>query len=330
MIAEKLKSTRSGIMPTGYRPIVLIADDLDENRAFYSDLLEDDGYQVLTAEDGFQALELIRTYPIDLALVDVMMPKLSGLAVCSQIKADPATCLIPVVLITGCGAQDRVDGIERGADDFLTKPINRRELLARVRSLMRIKRLTDDLERAETVLFSLARSIEAKDVYTKEHCDHLSEYAVALGTRLGLPDEQVVALRRGGIVHDIGKVAVPEHILLKPGPLTAEERRIMEQHPLVGEEICSPLKSFGAVLPIIRYHHEKLDGSGYPDGLVGDEIPLTARIMATVDVYDALTTDRPYRSAMPRDSAFIEMWREVDLGWWDGSLVEEFERLINS
>ena len=198
------------------------------------------------------------------------------------------------MLVTGLtDSGDRIQGIEAGADDFLGKPVNKEELLTRVRSLLRLKQFTDELENAETVLFSLALSIEAKDPYTEGHCGRLSKYFVALAKRLGLPEELRVALRRAGIVHDIGKVAVPEHILLKPGPLTPEEWKIMKEHPVIGERICAPLRSFRHVLPIIRYHHEKLDGSGYPDGLKGEEIPLTARILQMVDIYDALTTDRP-------------------------------------
>ena len=181
---------------------------------------------------------------------------------------------------------------------------------------------------AETVLFSLALSIEAKDSYTEGHCDRLSKYSVALAESLKLPQEQRVALRRGGIVHDIGKVAVPEHILLKPGPLTAEERKIMEKHTVVGERICAPLKSFRNALPIIRHHHEKSDGSGYPDGLKGEEIALSARILQTVDIYDALATDRPYRKALPRKKAFAIMREEVRRGWWDGFLVDQLEALL--
>jgi putative two-component system response regulator len=233
------------------------------------------------------------------------------------------------VLVTALtGSADRIRGIECGADDFLSKPINREELLARVRSLLRLKQFTDDLECAETVLFSLALSIEAKDPCTEGHCDRLSGYSVALAEQLGVSDELKVALRRAGIVHDVGKVAVPEHILLKRGPLTPEERKIMEQHPITGERICAPMKSFRRVLPIIRHHHEKLDGSGYPDGLKGEDIPMTARILQTVDVYDALTTDRPYRKALSSQEAFSIMRSEVEKGWWDGGLVDILETLF--
>ncbi len=308
---------------------VLIADDQEDSRELLTQMLLAEGYRVICAADGAQALDAIASHTVDLALLDVMMPRHTGFAVCRAVKARPETRLIPVVLVTGLTqAEDRIQGIECGADDFLNKPIRKEELLARVRSLVRLKRFTDELENAEAVLFSLALSIEAKDPYTEGHCDRLSRYSVALATRLGLPEEQRVALRRAGIVHDIGKVAVPEHILLKPGPLDTEERRIIETHPVVGEHICSPLKSFRLVLPIIRHHHEKQNGTGYPDRLSRDHIPLTACILQTVDVYDALTTARPYRRALPREEAFAILHEEVRRGWWDPALVSELEAMI--
>jgi cyclic di-GMP phosphodiesterase len=259
----------------------------------------------------------------------VVMPRPTGFEICQSIKSKPETRLIPVVLLTSLnGDADRIHGIMCGADEFLNKPVNKHELLARVHSLLRLKQFTDELDNAETVLFSLALAIEAKDPYTEGHCDRLSKYSVALAENLGLPDQLRVALRRGGLIHDIGKLAVPEHILLKPGPLTLEERKIMEQHTVEGERICAPLRSFRNVLPIIRHHHEKQDGSGYPDGLKGEQIPLTARILQVTDVYDALTTDRPYRKALPVEKALAIMREEVERGWWDGSLVNQLELLV--
>jgi len=309
---------------------ILIADDEEANREILAELLHCEGYRTIPAIDGVEALRLLRSQHVDLALLDVMMPGCTGFSVCRQAKADPATRLIPVVLVTGLNrSEDRIKGIEGGADDFLSKPVDRAELLARVRSLLRLKQFTDELESAETVLCSLAISIEAKDPYTVGHCDRLSIYAEAMGKRIGLTQEFQVALRRGGIVHDLGKVAVPEHILRKPGKLTPEERKVMEEHPVVGEKICAPLKSFRNVLPIIRHHHEKLDGSGYPDGLKGHAIPLTAKILSTVDIYDALTTDRPYRKAFTREQALAEMYDEVQRGWWDRDLIRELEVVLD-
>jgi len=308
---------------------ILVADDMEANRELLSGLLTAEGYRVICVEDGDRALDAIHQEAIDLALLDVRMPGATGFSACLAIKSQPETRLTPVVLVTSLtGMDDRIHGIMCGADDFISKPVNKHELLARVSSLLRLKQFTDELENAETVLFSLALSIEAKDTYTEGHCERLSKFSVALAERLGLPEEEKVALRRAGIVHDIGKISVPEHILTKPGPLTDQEWKIMKQHPVVGERICAPLKSFRLVLPVIRHHHEKLDGSGYPDGLRGQEIPLTARILQITDIYDALTSERPYRNALQPQEAFAVMREEVQRGWWDAVLLEEFEAVV--
>lgn len=312
-------------------PTILIADDDEASRVLLTEILSAEGYRIAQAQDGEEAIELLENGEVGLALLDVMMPRRSGFAVCRALKSNPDTRLIPIVLVTGLlASEDRIQGIESGADDFISKPVNKEELLARVRSLLKLKQFTDELEHAETVLFTLALSIEAKDPYTEGHCDRLSQSSEALAKRLSLTEEERIALRRGGVIHDIGKVAVPDQILLKPGPLTPEERKIMERHTVVGAGICSPLKSFRSVLPIIRHHHEKMDGSGYPDGLKGDAIPLTARILQTVDIYDALTTDRPYRKALAPERAFAIMREEVKRGWWDGALVDELEAMVQN
>jgi putative two-component system response regulator len=239
-------------------PTILIADDIESNRALLTEILSAERYRIVHAEDGDEAMELLEGGEVDLALLDVMMPHRSGFAICRELKSNPDTRLIPVVLVTSLSAsEDRMQGIESGADDFINKPVNREELLARVRSLLKLKQFTDELEHAETVLFALALSIEAKDPYTEGHCDRLSQSSEALAKRLNLTEDERIALRRGGVIHDIGKVAVPDQILLKPGPLTPEERKIMEQHTVVGAGICSPLKSFRSILPIIRHHHDE-------------------------------------------------------------------------
>jgi putative two-component system response regulator len=314
---------------TSLKGIILIADDDENVREPLVELLRLNCYRVIAVDDGEQAFKAVCSQPVDLVLLDVMMPGPSGFSVCRAIKSRPETRLVPVVLVTGLGsAEDRIRGIEAGADDFLHKPVKREELLARVCSLVRLKRYTDELDNAETVLCTLARSIEAKDPYTEGHCDRLSRSTILLAKKVGLSREDYIDLRRGGIVHDIGKVAVPESVLLKPGSLDAGEREIMEAHTIVGERICAPMKSFRNVLPIIRWHHEKQDGSGYPDHLKGQAIPLTARILQTVDIYDSLTTDRPYRKALSRQRAIEIMWEETRRGWWDAELVSALEGLL--
>ena len=310
---------------------VLVADDEASNRELMTELLSLEGFEVIAVPDGVAAInELNKTQP-DLILLDVLMPRMGGLEVCKRIKSNPETFLIPVILTTSLtDKQDRINGIQVGADDFLSRPIDRTELVARVRSLVRLKQRTDELERAEAVLFSLARSIEGKDPYTHGHCERLADYSAILGEALNLPAEQITALRRGGVVHDIGKIAVPDSILLKPSALSAAEWELVREHPALGERICAPLKSFRLVLPIIRHHHEKRDGSGYPDGLSRESIPLTARVLQIVDVYDALTTKRPYKKALTVAEALLTMKEEVSKGWWDPHIFNEFERLVRS
>src|ERR1700676_3537482 len=310
---------------------VLVADDQAANRELLEELLTAQGCKVITVQDGAAAVEQLTRTQVDLVLLDVMMPHLNGFEVCKKIKATPDTYLIPVVLITALSdKQDRIEGIRAGADDFLTRPVDRTELLARVRSLLTLKLRTDELERAESVLFTLARSIEGKDPYTHGHCERLSEYSARLGEHLGLSEEQLIALRRAGVVHDVGKIAVPDAILLKPGALTADEWKLIKEHPVVGERICAPLRSFRFVLPIIRHHHEKFDGSGYPDGLRGEAIPVTARALQVVDVYDALTTDRPYKKAFSITDTLQTMKEEGSKGWWDPKIFDQFERLVRT
>jgi putative two-component system response regulator len=309
----------------------LIADDDDSSCQLLEEILKREDFDVITACDGYEAFERFIHYRPDVVVLDLQMPRLDGLEVCRRIKTDPNTRLVPVVLVTALShVDDRIRGIRAGADDFLTKPIERHELIARVRSLAGLKTFTDELERAESVLLALAQSIEGKDPYTRGHCERLSQTSARLAEKLGLSEDMIRDLRRAGFVHDIGKVAVPDAILLKPGRLTDQEMEVMKSHPVVGEGICKPLKSFASVLPIIRHHHEKQDGSGYPDGLCRDQVPLGARILQLVDVYDALTTSRPYKGAMSAADALEMMETEVAKGWWDRELFVAFNELAKT
>jgi putative two-component system response regulator len=304
---------------------VLVIDDIPANMGLLERLLEPEGYLVMKASDGEHALTLMSHMHPDVILADVRMPKVDGFELCRRLKADPVTRLIPIVLMTaGTAVDDRMQAIEAGADDFLVKPIDPTELRARIRSLLRLKRFTDDLDSAESVLRSLALMVEARDPYTEGHCQRLSTYGVVLGRRLGLPDEDVVALRRGGYFHDIGKIAIPDAILLKPGPLSREEFRRMQEHVVIGSELCGRLRVLQHVRPIVRHHHERLDGSGYPDHLRGDQVPLLAQIISIVDMYDAMTTDRPYRKAGSPEAACDELVEEARRGWRRTDLVNQF------
>jgi len=304
---------------------VLVVDDVAANVELLRKWLTREGYSVVTASDGEEALEMVESTHPDLVLMDVMMPKLNGYDVCERIKRNPATRLTPVVLITALHERERkIEGINAGADDFLTKPVDPHELKARASSLVRLKRYTDDLDSAESVIMSLALVIEARDAYTDGHCQRLAAYATSLGSALRLSEDEIAALFRGGYLHDVGKVGIPDELLLKTGRLSDAEYCRIKEHPLIGDRLCGELRSLRQVRPIVRHHHERLDGSGYPDGLKGDEIPLLAQIMGIVDVYDAITTTRPYKAAATAEQAYVELMDEVARGWRRRDLVEAF------
>jgi cyclic di-GMP phosphodiesterase len=310
-------------------PRVLVVDDNEDTMILMQELLGRRGYEVVGATSAALAEVEIRKELPDLILSDVIMPEKSGYELCREMKENPETRLIPFVLITGLSdREDRVRGIEAGADDFLSKPIFPEELFARVKSLLRLKEFTDELETAESVLCTLGRSVESRDPYTEGHCERLARDASSLGQHLGLDDESIVALRRGGYLHDLGKIAVPDEILKKGSNLTPAEWEIMKQHPITGENICRPLKSLRLVLPIIRHHHEHSDGSGYPDGLRKGEIPLLPRILQVADVYDALRTVRPYKPALSHEQAAFTMRNDAMAGLWDVELVAEFLSML--
>jgi len=317
---------------TGRRvPRILVVDDHPSIAGLMSQLLTLRGYEVVTAADAEEASAEVRRQAPDLILSDVKMPGKSGYELCRELKGDPATRLIPFVLITGLSdSADKLQGIEAGADDFLNKPVLAEELTARVKSLLRVKEFTDELETADSVLCTLGLIVEGRDPYTEGHCERLATRAADLGRHLGLDEDSIVALRRGGFLHDLGKIAVPDEILKKGSnaPLTLEEWAIMKQHPVTGENICKPLKSLRLVLPIIRHHHEHADGSGYPDGLRAGEIPLLPRVLQVVDVYDALRTARPYKPALSHDDAAQTMRVEARQGLWDAELVNEFFSML--
>jgi putative two-component system response regulator len=304
---------------------VLVVDDLSSNAELLQQCLTRDGYEVETAASGEAALEAIARHQPDVILLDVMMPGIDGFELCRRLKGDPATRLIPVVLVTALNErEDKIQGINAGADDFLSKPVNAHELRARVRSLIRLKQHTDELDSVESLITSLALIIEARDPYTEGHCHRLAAYATALGVRLDLGDEELAALHRGGYLHDLGKIGLPEALLQKGGPLTPAEFEVVKRHTIIGDELCKQVRSLEQVRSIIRHHHERLDGSGYPDGLAGNAIPLLAQITAIADAYDALTTGRPYRDALPSERAFEELRAEAARGWRRADLVEEF------
>lgn len=286
------------------RAKVLAVDDSAENLRLLQALLSVAGYEVVTAANGKEALVKVAMESPDLIILDAMMPKLNGFEVCTLLKSEEETRLIPVVLITPVEELGyKVRGFEAGVDDFLHQPINRAEFLAMVKCLVQAKHLNDELVNIENTILALAKAIEAKDPYTEGHVDRVSSYAVNLGREIGFSQWEQRLLRRAAILHDVGKIGVSESVLLKPGPLTEEEFDQVKIHPILGERICEPLRQDRLILQVVRHHHERYDGKGYPEGLAGEGIPLAARIMAVVDAYDALTSDRPYRGRLTPEQA---------------------------
>ena len=307
------------------RPRILIVDDSPEYAALLQRVFVSDGYDCLAITTGSDTVDVSVRSAVDVVLLDVHLPDVDGFTICRRLKSTPATALIPVLMMTGDGANDScLHALEAGADDFVSKPVAVPELRARVRSAVRMKAQIDDLDNAAAAIVMLGATIEARDRSTDGHCQRIAAYATEFGERLGVDAEGIRALRLGGFLHDLGKIAIPDAVLFKPGPLTPAEFAIVQSHPVVGDRLCAPLRTLERVRPIIRHHHETLDGLGYPDRLRGSQIPLLAQITAIADVYDALTTKRPYRDAMSMEAAFEVLRREAEQGKRDAALVQEF------
>jgi putative two-component system response regulator len=312
-------------------PVVLIVDDSEEQVRFLRRLLEPEGYRCQWLFDGTEAVAACTTGAVDIVLLDVHLPGADGLTICRQLKTTPETCLLPVLVMTGdTGRDSHLDALEAGADDFLAKPLAVRELRARLRSATRLKRYVDELDNAAASILMLGAAIEARDRLTNGHCRRLADYASALGQRIGLDRNDLKALEQGGYIHDLGKIAISDAILFKPGRLTREEYDSMKSHTLVGERICAPLRTLELPRSIIRSHHETLDGKGYPDGLRGTAVPLLAQITSIADVYDALTSDRPYRRAVTPAMALEVLTEEAMSGKRDRALVSEFVSIVST
>ncbi|HIA03382.1 MAG TPA: response regulator [Myxococcales bacterium] len=308
------------------RPILVLA--IDDSRSALRVLeatAKIAGFEFHGTTSAQKGLELAIEIEPDVVLSDIIMPEMDGFELCKTLKKNRHTQLIPVILITSLDARDdRVRGIEVGCDDFITKPVDRLTLTARIRSLARMRRLTQTLDDAEKVLESLARSVEAKDGTTGAHCDRLIREGKAFGTFLGLSRLEIRALSRAGVLHDIGKIGIPDSVLMKPGKLDSGEWEIMKRHPVIGAELLAPLSTMVRVVPIVRSHHERWDGGGYPDGLKGNDIPFLARCFQLLDAFDALTTERPYKRAFSIDETCDILKRECSEGRWDPDLLPQF------
>ena len=310
-------------------PTILIVDDIELNRRLLKAMLKAGSYRILEAKRPSVAMAILDHEKVDLVVVDLIMPEMSGPDFCRRLKTNARTQLIPILMTTSVqGVENEIAGIDSGADEFLIKPLQPMVVRARIRAMLRNKALVDSLEEAETILFALAQSVEHRDKYTGLHCERLATYGIALGQALGLHRQDQLALYRGGYLHDIGKISIPDGILFKRGLLTEQEWEVMRLHTIRGEEICRPMKTLAPVLPIIRSHHERWDGSGYPDGLAGEEIPLLARILQVADIYDALTTARPYKPAFTHQHATEIMLEEARRGWRDPELVPLFADIM--
>jgi putative two-component system response regulator len=307
------------------RGSVLVIDDDEQIRRLIVRLLKPMGHTITEAGSAEEAHERLAGTSPDLVLVDMQLPGKSGHDVLSEIRADPRTRLIPVVMITGAATHERkLKAIEAGVTDFIAKPFSAEELVARVRALLELKFVTDALEDAEQVIIALARTIDARDRYTYGHSARVSLYAGLLGDRIRLERRELATVRRGGLFHDFGKIAVRDAVLLKPAKLTVEEYSEIQRHPTEGRNLLQNMKTLAHAMGVVYHHHERMDGSGYPDGLAGEDIPVTARVTTIADVFDALTTARVYRGALSRQDALDIMAQEVRKGWWDGRLLEEF------
>ncbi len=319
---------RSGFSSTGRsdRPYrVLIVEDDGPHLSLQVDILQTLPSQVTTADSGLKALGLVKNGKFDLVLLNKRLPDIDGDEVCYRIRQELNNHLLPVIMVTGSGSSQSLHhSLSIGANDFIKKPYDPLELKSRARAAIEMKHLMDQLDDAASVLFTLAKMVEARDPTTGEHCNRLVNTCRILGETLNLPASDQEALRKGAILHDIGKIGVPDSVLLKPGELTSDEWQVMQRHAAIGADLCLQLNSVRDAVPIIRHHHERWDGSGYPDGLSGEGIPLVARVFQYADIYDALRHDRVYSKAQPVDEILEVLKLEIENGWRDPEIGRVF------
>jgi putative two-component system response regulator len=335
------------------KPRLLLIDDDKSLLLGLAETIKRDGtYQVVTADNGNLGIQLAKENPPHLIVCDLMMPPPDGWAVLKALSEHAATALIPFIFLTArTGDHDKVKGMNLGADDYITKPFSKDELLARVNAILRRQNITQGLERVKSqqeisalsskvyellqkfstdqdgLAEAMAQMLALRDNETEEHARRVVDLSVKLARRLGMEESLIHHIHLGALLHDIGKVGIPDSILLKPGTLTNEERKIMSQHPLIGKRILQSLGLPPTVLHLVQYHHERWDGSGYPERLVGEKIPLPARIFAIVDVWDALTSDRPYREAWPQEKVISHLKTQSGKHF-DPNLVGKFLDII--
>lgn len=311
-------------------PSILAVDDMPSNLELIEAIFQQAGYNVCKASSAFSALEIYNSYPVDIAIIDVMMPGMNGFELCKMLKKLTSRQYFPIVLLTALNdSKNRITGLECGADDFISKPFDPAELITKIKSLLNLKDLYEELDHSENIILTLVVAMEARDPYTKGHSTRVGEFATEFASFLGLSDKDRELMKKGGVLHDIGKIGLSERILRKPGRLTSEEVRMIKKHTLIGEDICRPLVSLHGVLPAIRSHHERWDGTGFPDNLAGEEIPLMARILSIIDAFDAMISIRPYRGRRTIESTLEVIGNERYLGQWDPELVGVFLKMMN-
>ena len=308
---------------------ILIVDDLEAHLELMEAIFEKEGCHVVTAHNADEALRLLEKSSSDMAILDVMMPGMNGYELCKKLKEKSGARFFPVILVTSLSElEDKIAGIEAGADDFITKPFKSIELTTKVRSLLKFKKLQEELDHSESVILTLAVALESKDPYTKGHSERVGNLSAEFAAFIGLPEKEQALINKAGIIHDIGKIGIGDHILHKSGILTKEEVIFIEQHTVIGEKICKPLNSLSVILPIIRHHHERWNGEGFPDGLKGEQIPVMARILSIVDTFDAMVSERPYRRPISVTKALKKMEEEKSSGQWDSVLLEKFIEMM--
>lgn len=318
-----------GLLGEARRPTILVVDDVSQNLELMEAVFQKEGFSVHTALNAKEAVEVYHRAQVDLAVLDVMMPGMNGFDLCRSFKKLSERSFFPIILLTALNERkDRIAGLEAGADDFISKPFDFPELILKIRSLLRLKEMYHELDHSENIIFSLIIAMEARDCYTKGHSTRVGDLAREFGAFLGCSEKEQALLRKAGILHDIGKIGLSEEILQKPCCLSEEETRLIRRHTIIGEDICRPLKSLKEVLPAIRSHHERWDGTGFPDGLQGKSIPLTARILSIIDSFDAIVSVRPYRDGKTVAHALQMMEQEQRLGQWDPELADLFLRMM--
>ena len=309
---------------------ILIVDDNPLSRMTTVDLLSLDGYELLETDSNSSILDTITKQKTDLVLLDVMTRQIDSFALCRQLKSDRRTSQIPVVLMTLTESREhRLKGMEAGADDLLIKPLDYLELSTRVKSLINQKRLNEGLDQTEQVLFSIAKALESRSSDSGS-CARMALLVQAFGNYLELTPNELNNLLFAAHLHDIGTIAIPDAVMLKEGELTASEKELIRKHVLIGEEICQPLRNRRGILPIIRHHHERWDGTGYPDGLSGKDIPYLAQVFQIIDIYDALTSDRPHKKAYSPTEALTIIAEETAKGWRNPKITEAFTAFIRN